>query len=643
MKTRHRYFAVGLLALVATVDVRPELVTWIPFQGQKIEDLGSVPKSVRSGGVQLESDPFSPANCSSLAATFNGQDSFCELEGSGAMNLLPLSIVFWVKGAPQPGLEAGLVTKYGIASANGFGIFQRADRVRAWYFGSGGSVYNDTQLVSAPCFDGLWHHVAVTFDNSGGKLYVDGRLNDSLGWGGNPSACTTTIPVLVGEYRTPNLSERRRFFSGRIADIRIMNSALTAEQIAAQFIAQVEGVFDTDSDGFPDHMEFANRSKPNDAQSLPELLIVRVNGRTAFASEIVSRGPASVSAQSSFKNGVVLYTLDGSDPSLASTLYTGAFAINRSTALRMAAYSGDLTERVEMCRLDIVIAPTLTTSTAGPGVISVEPPDGRYRIDGTALVTAIPADGWRFLHWLGDATGTNSSKTLQMTGNKCVQAVFGAEVKTSIVGDGTILQTPLATSYPYGTTVRFDSLPAPASFLSFWTGPASSSDASFELIVTNSSATVTAVFQPLVAGQVALAVIIDGRGSVASTPRATRYSAGATVKLTAIPAAGQEFVGWAGDASGNSSVITVTMDKSRTVTARFTTKPILSVRPCLDGFKPEGFRFTLVGEFGAVYRVSRSIDFTDWLPIGSATNTYGTVQFTDPDPVASPQFYRVSD
>jgi FtsP/CotA-like multicopper oxidase with cupredoxin domain len=51
------------------------------------------------------------------------------------------------------------------------------------------------------------------------------------------------------------------------------------------------------------------------------------------------------------------------------------------------------------------------------------------------------------------------------------------------------------------------------------------------------------------------------------------YNAGTVVALTAIPTAGSAFTGWSGDATGTETIVTVTMDAAKTVTATFMAAP----------------------------------------------------------------------
>ncbi|MDR2805368.1 MAG: T9SS type A sorting domain-containing protein, partial [Dysgonamonadaceae bacterium] len=68
-----------------------------------------------------------------------------------------------------------------------------------------------------------------------------------------------------------------------------------------------------------------------------------------------------------------------------------------------------------------------------------------------------------------------------------------------------------------------------------------------------------------------LAVNIQGKGTVLRDPDAPFYEAGTVVTLTAVPNETFQalFVGWSGDASGNSLTTQVTMNSKKTITATF--------------------------------------------------------------------------
>src|SRR5262249_11817622 len=148
--------------------------------------------------------------------------------------------------------------------------------------------------------------------------------------------------------------------------------------------------------------------------------------------------------------------------------------------------------------------------------------------------------------------------------------------------------------------------------------------------LTNANPTVSSAFTTLGASQYALTAESDGFGKVAVTPRANAYTSGANVTLTAIADAGQSFSGWAGDASWTHNPVAMTTSERKIITANFTKRPTLRVGTLLEGFADDGFRFTLIGEFGAQYEVFASFNLTTWLPIAALTNLYGTTQVSDP-------------
>jgi DNA topoisomerase VI subunit B len=128
---------------------------------------------------------------------------------------------------------------------------------------------------------------------------------------------------------------------------------------------------------------------------------------------------------------------------------------------------------------------------------------------------------------------------------------------------------------------------------------------------------------------------------VTVNPRANVYTLGTVVTLTATPDAGQSFLGWAGDASGTTSPLSITMDQSKIITASFSRKPVLTAKAAVGSLTDQGFGLTLDGELGGAYRIDSSTSLVDWLPLMTVTNPYGRVQFVDPSDTSVPRrFYR---
>ncbi len=356
---------------------------------------------------------------------------------------------------------------------------------------------------------------------------------------------------------------------------------------------------------------------------------VFVDGEMLSGIAVSVRSSATVSLSTTFPSGTLLFTLNGSDPSISGKLYAGPFVLRQSATLRAVAYNADFTQSVQSDPVEIVILPTLSATTAGGGSVAVDPPAGAYHSNGTATVMATPAPGWSFLQWLGDAAGTNPVATLSMSRNRYAQAVFGTSLTNTVVGSGSVVRSPDLPLYPYGTTVRLSTVPQPGNYFAFWGNAASGTNNPLNFTVTNANATVTAVFAALPVNQHSLTVLADGPGAVMRSPAANRFNTGATVSLMAMPEAGQSFLNWTGDAGGMQNPLTVTMNSSKVITAHFTKRPRLEIFTCGGALDPANVPLQLHGEPGQVHYLGVSSNLIHWSALATVTNIHGTVQWND--------------
>jgi uncharacterized repeat protein (TIGR02543 family) len=376
--------------------------------------------------------------------------------------------------------------------------------------------------------------------------------------------------------------------------------------------------------------------------------VIIVNGKF-FAdptnSPFLELGQAGVEISSSFPNSSIFYTLDGSQPSFNSTFYGGTFVVRRSAVLRAIAYDANFIRSWEADPLQINVEPlyTVYAYVYDGGAVSLTPSKAFYRSNDFVTITATPLTGWQFLQWLGDLTGTNSSATVQVSRNLCVQAVFGTTLSTATAGSGAIALDSSPPFYPYGTVVRVTAVPAAGNYFGAWGNAASGTNNPLSFTVTEPQQTISAVFGELPAGQSTLTLLINGRGRVTANPRANRYATSQFVTLTAIADAHQHFVGWTGDATGSQTNLTLRMDQSKTITANFTARPRLSLGPCPGGFREGQFQFALTGDFGVRYQIETSASPAhNWSPLLTVTNTFGTTQVPDPTPRTDRRFYRAT-
>lgn len=96
----------------------------------------------------------------------------------------------------------------------------------------------------------------------------------------------------------------------------------------------------------------------------------------------------------------------------------------------------------------------LTVLQVGDGTFTYDPlktdPDLGYDLDEEVTLTAVPADGWEFVEWSGDASGTEPSVIIFMDSDKEVTATFTLIPIVSISVDPTTiaLSGKMDGSYP---------------------------------------------------------------------------------------------------------------------------------------------------------------------------------------------------
>ena len=282
----------------------------------------------------------------------------------------------------------------------------------------------------------------------------------------------------------------------------------------------------------------------------------------------------------------------------------------------------------------------LDATTAGGGMVVPTPFFERYPSNGIVRVTATPAFGWTFLGWTGDVDGTNPIVTLTMDRRRCVQATFGTAARTSVTGSGSISIIPASALYPYGTALRAVAEPEPGNYFVRWTNAVGSSVNPQTFVVNAATPTFSAQFAPLIAGQFALTVAAEGAGRVELAPNSNVYVASQTVALTAFPNAGEVFTGWSGEVNGIQNPIQLVMDTSKTIRARFSTRPRLVVNHCPGWMPGDALRLILMSELGQACRIESSADLVTWTTLLQVTNGYGTTQLKDSDSANSARFYR---
>ncbi len=186
-------------------------------------------------------------------------------------------------------------------------------------------------------------------------------------------------------------------------------------------------------------------------------------------------------------------------------------------------------------------------------------------------LTAMPTNGYKFVSWSGDCSGTTSPLTITMDKAKNCSANFAQNAFTVTLnkigtGSGTVSGDG---NFAANATVNLTATPDANSTFTGW----SSTPCNSSFIMPANNLTCTATF---VLKQFALNISKTGNGTISAngincgTDCSETYNANTQVTLTATPTNGFKFVNWSGDCSGTTSPLTIAMDKAKNCSANFT-------------------------------------------------------------------------
>jgi uncharacterized repeat protein (TIGR02543 family) len=215
--------------------------------------------------------------------------------------------------------------------------------------------------------------------------------------------------------------------------------------------------------------------------------------------------------------------------------------------------------------------------TSVNGTVTKTPDNTQYDVGSTVKLKAVPAAGYHFVNWTGDATGSIDSVTVIMTGAKSVVANFAANpIPTYLLvvtaSNGTVTKTPDKAQYDSGSVVGLKAKAAAGYHFVNWAGDVTGSSDSLAVPM-NGAKNIVANFEKNAVGKFPISITATN-GTVTKTPDQTQYDSGSTVKLKAVPAAGYHFVNWSGDAAGTVDSVVILMNAAKSVVAVFAANPI---------------------------------------------------------------------
>jgi len=226
------------------------------------------------------------------------------------------------------------------------------------------------------------------------------------------------------------------------------------------------------------------------------------------------------------------------------------------------------------------------SSTAGGSVAT--PGEGAflYNVGTVVSLVAAPATGYTFVNWTGDvdtiANVNAPSTAITMNGDYSITANFEElpeyDLTTSSSAGGSIAVPGEGTfTYYDGTVANLVATADNGYYFVNWTGDVgtvANVNAPTTTITMNDNYSVSANFEQIPSGKVALATSSTAGGSVATPGEgAFLYDVGTVVSLVATPASGYEFVNWTGAvgtiANVNAGSTTITMNGDYSIRANF--------------------------------------------------------------------------
>jgi uncharacterized repeat protein (TIGR02543 family) len=211
---------------------------------------------------------------------------------------------------------------------------------------------------------------------------------------------------------------------------------------------------------------------------------------------------------------------------------------------------------------------TLNVTTVGSGSVTKNPNQATYDHGTSVTLTASAGNGYHFVGWSGDTTGSTNPLTFTMTANKNLTATFAVNtytVNVSTVGSGSVTKSPNQATYNHGTSLTLTANPGTGYHFVGWSGDTTATTNPLTFIVT-SNKNLTATFA---INTYTLNVTTVGPGSVTKNPDQPTYNHGTGVTLTASAGPGYHFVGWSGDTTATTNPLTFNMTANKNLTATF--------------------------------------------------------------------------
>uniref|UniRef100_UPI00404A14A4 leucine-rich repeat protein n=3 Tax=Flavobacterium sp. TaxID=239 RepID=UPI00404A14A4 len=249
---------------------------------------------------------FNIPNPPATHLNFDGTSDYVTLPNESNFDFTnQMTVEFWMNSNTAPQQWDGLVTK---GDDSWRVALTESGTVAFAGTGAFSDFYSTTSVT-----DGIWHHVAVTYNGSNAIIYIDGVQESSLSATGNIS--NSNFAVAIGE----NLQPTGRFYTGNMDEVRIWNTAKTASQINNAKNCELQG----DETGLVAYYKFNQGFNNSNNGSETSLIDATANGNNGT----LNSGFALSGTTSNFVSGSVVTagsTIPSAPTASAQTLSNGS-------------------------------------------------------------------------------------------------------------------------------------------------------------------------------------------------------------------------------------------------------------------------------------------------------------------------------
>jgi len=225
----------GKIAGNFNVLTNPNIVLWLPFNEGSGCTADDISQYNNHGTLKPTCPTDSPTWTSGKignALSFDGTNDYVEVPDSDNLDVSnEITVEVWLKTSASQDNGDGIIVK-----GTPFTYLLQAwdGKINPGVFISDGTWCGSGWLSTKSVFDGSWHHLALTFDGTDQKFYIDGILDTT-------KACSGQIRTNDANLYLGWRPDGNYYFNGIIDEPRIWNIALTSDQIQSIYQKGVGG------------------------------------------------------------------------------------------------------------------------------------------------------------------------------------------------------------------------------------------------------------------------------------------------------------------------------------------------------------------------------------------------------------------